>query len=271
MEKEFYLQFVETVNEFKTIKAEHIRSISLKSGNSLRQTQIMLLENGIVPYRYIGNVRLFGLDGQLSLLKTAICIVGCGGLGGFILEYCARLGVGRITLADGDIFDESNLNRQLLCTEAGIGKSKAQSGRKRIEEINAAVEVKSFASFVDSANAAQILAGSDCVIDALDNIETRLLLQEACCKLNIPMIHGAIGNSQVQVTTVLPGCHSLSKLYPAEPCTLPAPGNPVISPALCAALQVAELVKLRTQSRDLLENKLLLYNWLSSDFSILSI
>ncbi|MGB9826199.1 MAG: ThiF family adenylyltransferase, partial [Desulfofundulus sp.] len=106
-----------------------------------REIQITALESGIVPGRYLRNMGTVGVAGQLRLLSSTVAVVGCGGLGGLVVELLARMGVGRLVLVDGDVFDDNNLNRQVLCTEADLGKPKVMAAYERALAVNAAVEV----------------------------------------------------------------------------------------------------------------------------------
>lgn len=181
---------------------------------------------------------------RLKLKNARVCVVGCGGLGGYITELLIRLGVGEIIAVDGDSFDESNLNRQLTCTLETIGKSKAETVVQRAKLIDPDVNVTAVTEFLTAENAEGIIGGCDLVIDALDSIEVRATLHSACKKLGITMVFGAIGPWHIQFGVVPPQSEMFKKLT-ASP---EYHGETMLSfvPSLCASYEVAEAVKLLT-------------------------
>lgn len=183
-------------------------------------------------------------EAECRALRTKkVLVVGCGGLGGYILEYLARIGVGAIRCADGDRFDRSNLNRQLLCTEKTLGKPKAAIAAARlIEIVDPCVSVEADCSFVDDHNVAALVGGCDMVIDALDNIPARKLLAKACRQAGIPYIFGAISGWVAQAALSLPGDKLVETLYP-EDVVVKDKSVLAFTPALCASMQVALCVK----------------------------
>jgi molybdopterin/thiamine biosynthesis adenylyltransferase len=221
-----------------------LEEISRANGVSLREVEIAALEEGVVPARYLLNVDSLGIEGQVRLLRSCVGVCGLGGLGGFAVELLARLGVGRLILVDGDAFVEHNLNRQLLCTHDSLGTPKAEAAARRVRAVNPSVEVEVHRRFF-SQGEGRLFQGADLVVDALDNIPSRLALQEHCAVLGIPMVHGAIAGYTGQVMTVYPGDPGLFALYPTgiERGVEQETGNPPFTPALVASLQVAEVVK----------------------------
>lgn len=220
--------------------------------------------------RYERNMSTLSIEENEKLKDFNICIIGCGGLGGYVIEMLARLGIGSITAVDKDAFDETNLNRQLLSTEAGIGKKKVIAAKERVKEINSNVRITTIDTIFCKENASNILNGHHVVIDALDNMEGRRVLADACEALKIPMIHGAIAGWYGQVSTILPGEGTISKIYPEEEnkgieVEL---GNPSFTPALIASIQVAETLKILFNKGDLLNNRLLTINLLNHEYDI---
>lgn len=207
---------------------------------------------------------------QAVLGRSRVCVVGCGGIGGHVLELLGRLGVGYITAVDGDSFDVTNLNRQLLSTEETLGCPKAAAAKARMASIDPDILLTAVDAYLTQDNAAQLLAGHDLVIDALDSIPTRLLLQRVCAQLGIPLIHGAVEGWFLQVTTVFPGEDTLSRLYPGA-ASEPASRIPVLSfvPAFAASVQVSEAVKLLTGKGAPLRGKILFADLLTGHFDIL--
>ena len=220
--------------------------------------------------RYDRN-RIFSIDQQDELGEKKAAVIGCGGLGGYAIEMLARAGVGHLRVCDGDVFDETNLNRQLLCTEDVLGKSKAEAAAERIKAVNSETEAEAFCCNLTEENADEILAECDVVIDALDSVGAKLMLQRACRRQEIPMIHGAIGGWFGQVTTIFPGNDTLSLIYSYDTEVSQELGNPSFSPALVSAIQVSEAVKVMLGKDDILMRKLLFIDLMTNDFQIVEV
>jgi molybdopterin/thiamine biosynthesis adenylyltransferase len=189
---------------------------------------------------------IFSKDDMKVIKKSNICIVGAGGLGGYILEMFVRAGIGSITIVDGDTFEVSNLNRQLLSNEKNIGTSKVESAFERVTIVNSDIDVLPVYEYLNNNNSMDILKGHDLVIDALDNIQTRKIIQNTCEKLDICMIHGAISGWYGQVAVIYPGDKTIDLIYGNDdkyPSDMNQ-GSPSFTPALVAAVQVAESLKL---------------------------
>ncbi|KNZ42980.1 HesA/MoeB/ThiF family protein [Acetobacterium bakii] len=217
--------------------------------------------------RYERNFPAFSAKDFERIQNTSVCVVGCGGLGGYIIEMLARVGIGSLTLIDGDVFEESNLNRQLFSTEKNLGDSKAKTAAARVKAINKNVKTDYHHMFIHEENGLALIGDSQIVIDALDNVPSRLILQSLCKEKKIPLIHGAIGGWFAQVTTVFPEDDTLSRLYSSETeYDSKSLGNPAFTPALAASLQVSECLKVITKKEDILRNKLLYIDLLSNDF-----
>lgn len=187
--------------------------------------------------RYIKNLSAFTEAECLLLQKKRVLVAGCGALGGYIIEMLLRLGLGCITAADGDLFEESNLNRQLYSSPKLLGRNKAAAAATRAAQINPNVEFISFEENINARNAPALLCGCDAVLDALDSAEDRIMLARACCEAGVPFIHGAVEGWTAQAGISMPGDGLLERSYPAAPAS--SSGAPAFTPALCAALQVS--------------------------------
>ena len=176
------------------------------------------------------------------LKQKRILVVGCGGLGGHIIDQLARIGVGFLRVVDGDVFEASNLNRQLLSCVPLLGISKAKAAADHIARVNPDVAVETAEAFLSESNAESLLENCDIVMDALDNIPSRRILAAACKKANIPYIYGAIQGWVAQAAISMPGDHLINTLYPEE---IEITDRSVLSftPALCASMQTALCVK----------------------------
>jgi molybdopterin-synthase adenylyltransferase len=259
--------------EYTGIDLRGVRRIAGESGRTTREVEIAALRQGIIPLRYYRNIASLGLDGQARLLSSTAAVVGAGGLGGLIIELLARIGVGRLIVIDGDGFTEDNLNRQLLCREGDIGRKKIERAVERAAEVNSAVEVTSCPVFLTAENAAELLSGAGVVVDALDRIGVRILLEEAAARISIPLVHGAIGGFMGQVASVFPGEETLSSsIYRGEGDQASRGieavlGTPTITPAVVASLEAMEAVKILLGRGTPLENELLYLDLESAEFS----
>ena len=195
--------------------------------------------------RYERNIPALTETECALLRQKRVLVVGCGGLGGHIIDQLARIGVGFLRVVDGDVFETSNLNRQLLSAVPLLGVSKATSAADHIARVNPDVSVEAVEAFLTEDNAAEILAGCDIVMDALDNIPSRRILAAACKKANIPYIYGAIQGWVAQAAVSMPGDRLIDRLYPEE---IEIRDKSVLrfTPALCASMQTALCVKLLT-------------------------
>ena len=221
--------------------------------------------------RYLRN-GIFDDDEQEMLKAKKVAVIGCGGLGGYVIEMLARLGVGHLVICDGDVFDETNLNRQLVSVESNIGNNKALEAAKRVLEINSLVRMTVHDEKLCARNGRSKIEDCDVVIDALDTPRDKVLLEELCEELRIPLVHGAISGWFGQVTVIFPGEQTLHRFYRdlAEESeedsseTMIAMnssdpyGNPSFTPALVASLQVSEAVKVLIGRGDVMSQKMTL-------------
>jgi len=223
--------------------------------------------------RYIKNEKMLTPEENLSLQEKKVAVVGCGGLGGFIIEELARLGIGHITAIDGDVFDESNLNRQLLSEPNNVGSSKALAAKERVEIINPDISLVAVNQYLDENSAEELLKSHHVVCDALDNIPSRKLLQKTCKKLEIPFVYGAIAGWYGHVSTIFPEDNTLDIVYDTDESRGEEQelGNPSFTPAIIASLQVAETLKLLIGKGELLRKKLLFVNCLEHKYDIIEL
>ncbi|GAB1477283.1 HesA/MoeB/ThiF family protein [Bacillota bacterium] len=223
--------------------------------------------------RYERNMNTLSPEENKKLKEFRVFVAGCGGLGGFIIEELGRLGIGHITAADGDVFDETNLNRQLLATMESLGKSKAKAAQTRMQDINPEITVEPVSTMICDENCSRLIKGHDLVIDALDNIGSRRILERNCELEGIPMVHGAIAGWYGQVAAIFPGDRTLEKLYPydSDKGIETELGNPSFTPALIASVEVAEGLKILLGRGNVLRNKLLCINLLDHEYEILDI
>lgn len=220
--------------------------------------------------RYARNLGTISPAENELLKAKRVAVVGCGGLGGYIFEMLGRIGVGHITVIDGDVFTPTNLNRQLLSDTEKIGQSKVQSAVARMKLVNPDISVTPVAQWLDEANAQELLRNHHLVMDALDNIPTRLVVAKACTSLKIPLVHGAIHSWYGQVATIMPGDNTMERIYQnPEFQKRDRPSTPSFTPALVAALQVAEAIKLLiNRGKPLCQGNLLLVDTLHNEYRL---
>ena len=244
------------------IALEQIKALSHKFGLPCKEVELAALETCVLPRRYLRNLGTIDRNGQTKLLQAAVAVVGLGGLGGYVLEALARMGIGRLILIDNDRFSDHNLNRQILATESNLSASKPEQAKARVTMINAAVEVTAYEVKATAENLPLLLTSADVVVDALDRLPIRIILQETAQQRGIPLVHGAIGGMLGQVMTIFPGDEGLYALYgrgevPEQGIEVEL-GCPTITPMMVAAWQAQEVMKLLTGIGKPLRHRLLL-------------
>lgn len=238
-------------------------------GISCGKVEDAALELGLLPSRYQRNRQAISVSQQLTLFRSRVAVIGCGGLGGYVIEELARLGVGTIVAIDPDVFEEHNLNRQILSTPATLGRAKTEAAAARVAEINPAVTLIPIQVAYSPENGEELLHGANVIVDALDSIPTRLSLAETCTELGIPMVHGAIGGWYGQVATQFPRDDTIKKLYSrwvAGKGVEQQLGNPSFTPALVASMEVAEVCKIILGRGATLRHRKMVINLLDMEF-----
>lgn len=208
-----------------------------------------------------------GGGGQIRLCQASVLVVGAGGLGSPAAFYLAAAGVGRLGIVDSDTVDLSNLQRQILHTTADQGRRKVESARSRLLELNAEVEVTTHDVRLTEANAAEIMAPCDFVIDGSDNFDTKFLINDVAVAMGKPFSHAGIVRLQGQTMTVVPPDSACYRCLFEE---APAPGEvPGCQQAgilgavagTIGSIQATEAIKyLVGLEEDLLVNRLLTYD-----------
>jgi len=245
----------------EAIALERVQALAGELGVSLREVELTALEARVLPRRYLRSLGTVGWEGQIRLLRSTVAVVGLGGLGGNVVEGLARMGVGHLVVVDGDVFVDHNLNRQVLCAEDDLGLLKAEVARTHVAQINAAVEVVVHSEEGTRENLSRLLEGAEVVVDALDRLPSRLMLQEVAQKMGIPMVHGAIAGYSGQVMTIFPGDGGLRALFgggsvPQQGLEVQL-GCPAATSMMVAAWQVQEVLKILLGRGQLLRHKIL--------------
>jgi len=247
---------------YRSIGMKDLKKLCQGQGLSGRDGQIAALEAGVVPERYARNVRVYSLEEQVALLRSSVCVVGMGGLGGTVVEVLARLGVGTLLLVDGDIFDESNLNRQFLSQEQGLGKPKVQEAATRVGAVNSSVVVHVHQCYLNEDNTLSILSDADVTIDCLGGLKDRFVLEGATKQAGCPLVSAAVAGLSGHVTTIFPSDPGLQLIY-GDAQSLPTAGAesslgclPQIT-TLLAALECSEAARILLKKRPLLRHQLM--------------
>ena len=250
------------------ISWQHQLAAAERFALSVGEVEAAILAADLLPARYQRNREMLTTQQQGQLFHSRVAVIGCGGLGGYVLEELARLGVGELVAIDADCFEEHNLNRQLLSSPGTLGQAKVAAAAQRLAEINPAVTVRPVKDQFTRANGAELLAGADCVVDAVDNMTARLDLEAVCSDLKIPLVHGAIAGWYGHVATVYPGEGTLQKLYrhwTGGKGIEQQLGNPSFTPAVIASLETAEVCKVLLGLGTPLRNRQLTLNLLDME------
>lgn len=226
--------------------------------------------------RYDRNFATLSLDEQQVLARSHVAVIGLGGLGGGVCEMLARTGVGALTLVDGDVFDITNLNRQLLSREDLIGSPKALAARDRIHSINSEVQVTARVAYGDENSFYEMIKEADLVVDCLDSIDARFLLQEAAQKRSIPLVSGAIAGVSGQVTVIFPQDRGYELIYGKKSRNQSRgietqTGNISYCALLVASLEASECIKVLLQRGNILRNKLMIVDLWTNAFEIMDL
>jgi molybdopterin-synthase adenylyltransferase len=221
---------------------------------------------GIMPARYRRNMATISTDQQQQLLKSTVAVIGCGGLGGYLIEELARIGVGKIRAVDPDVFEEHNLNRQILATFDFLGRPKVDAAKLRVGAINPATKLIPIQEALTAENGRELLSGVDVAADALDSVEARLTLSSLCADMGISLVHGSIAGWYGQVLTQAKGEYTLGRIFErargAQGIEVEL-GNPAFTPAVVASLQAAEVVKILLNEGTPLTGRMLFIDLLS--------
>jgi molybdopterin/thiamine biosynthesis adenylyltransferase len=188
---------------------------------------------------------LFLGNGQRKLSKSRIAIIGCGGLGSIAGQYLAMAGIGFLRLIDSDNVEPTNLNRQFFSVQ-DLGKPKVSCLKERLEQLNTEAKIEAIKERFTKENSRKLIRDCDVILDCLDNLETRLVLSDACQKLGKPLVHGSIHGLSGQQVTLLPGSGYIRKILGGK--KQPAGKIPVLGPAsgFIGSLQAMEAIKLIT-------------------------
>ena len=211
-------------------------------------------------------LREVGGPGQQALKAARLAVVGAGGLGAPVALYLAAAGVGSLTLIDPDVVDLSNLQRQVLYAEADLGHPKVAAAQARLTALNAYVNVTGVQAALTPATAVDLLAGHDLVLDGTDDFATRFAVNEACVRLGLPLVSGAIGRwtGQVGVFGSKPCYRCLVPEIPPDAETCSAVGVIGALAGVIGSMMALEAIKVITGAGEALTGRLLIYDALAA-------
>jgi adenylyltransferase/sulfurtransferase len=213
--------------------------------------------------RYHRQILLFGEEGQIKLKAARILVAGAGGLGSPVSIYLAAAGVGTLRIVDCDTVEESNLNRQLLHSSRDIYKRKTVSANEKLTVLNPLIRIEPIHRMIEESTVRGIAKDCDLIVDAMDNFETRHLLNQTAIALGIPLIYGSVRGFYGQVMTIIP------KKTPCLRCVFPVIPPPKTFPIIGAtcgiigSIQANEALKLLTGLGSPLAGRLFLWNGLA--------
>jgi molybdopterin/thiamine biosynthesis adenylyltransferase/rhodanese-related sulfurtransferase len=239
--------------------------------------ELPFMLSGEERIRYSRHLKIpeVGEAGQLKLSASKVLLVGAGGLGCPAAYYLAAAGVGTIGLIDDDVVDRSNLQRQILHTDARVGKKKVDSARETLLALNPGIKCLTFDMRLSVSNVEQIFEQFDIVLDGTDNFQARYLINDACVKLGIPNVHGAVFQFEGYATVFSPERHNgpcYRCIYPEAPPPELAPscaeaGVLGVLPGVIGLLQAVEAIKLIIGLGKPLVGRMLSYDALNAEFS----
>jgi molybdopterin-synthase adenylyltransferase len=226
----------------------------------------MLSQDELARYDRQIMIPEIGLKGQERLKNARVFIAGAGGLGSPVTLYLAAAGVGTLVIADNDRVDISNLNRQILHWQKNIGSKKVESAREKINSFNEHIKVEIIDETINDDNISGLTHGCDAIVDAMDNIATRFVLNRVAIKQRIPFFHGAVSGLEGRVTTIIPGktaCIGCMYRSDTKSGKFPVLG---VTPGLIGIIQATEVIKYLTNMGELLLNRLLIYDGMDLRF-----
>lgn len=225
----------------------------------------MLSDRELARYSRQISISGWGNEGQEKLKKGKVVVAGAGGLGSAVLIYLAAAGVGYIRVIDSDKVETTNLNRQVLYTDQDIGRRKARAAAERLEFLNHDIRVEPIVDVIGEDNVMDLVEGC-LIVDAMDNLPTRFLLNRGALKRKLPLFHGAVYAWEGRATTIIPDkTPCLQCLYQGV-----IPGKPPVvgvAPAVIGCIQAAEVIKYLLGMGDLLAGRLLMYDGLAMTFN----
>jgi len=259
--------------EFHTLSQADLLDYARRHHLTHRQAVAEALREGLFPECYERNFPSLSCPEQLRLFDSSVLVAGLGGLGGTLTTLLARVGVGRLLLADGDVFAPSNLNRQWLATQATLGLNKAEVATRNLQDINPALLAEAIPANLTAANLAPCLAQVQVALDGLDSLPARRDLFTAAQAAGVPLVHGAAQGRFGQVATILPDDPGAFHRIYGEASRESHEPREILAPtaSLIASLQVQEALRLLLGKPPLYRGRLAHYDGDTGCLELLSL
>ncbi|MBI9079123.1 MAG: ThiF family adenylyltransferase [Pseudodesulfovibrio sp.] len=258
-------------DEGETISLDAIATIAREHAIPGYIVEAEALRNDVYPTRYLRNMDGITKNDQIRLLESSIAQVGLGGLGGSLLEIFIRTGIGRIRTADDDDFEETNLNRQALSTLGNIDCPKSEAALERGSLVNSSMKIEAWNQYLKQPNFQDFLTGCDVVVDALGGLETRLAVQQAAAKANIPLVTGALAGWTGYVGVVMPGQSGPADIMGHDNAVEEILGCPAAAVTFIASVMATETIKILTGNHSTLAGNMFVIDLKSLTFDTVSI
>lgn len=261
---------------FRALSVKNVQALAERYRIPGRDVEITALKSNILPQRYSRNMKAFSLRQQAEVLGSSVTVVGLGGLGGTVAELLARTGVGTLHVVDGDRFEESNLNRQALCTEETLEMTKVSAAVNRIRAINSSIVVSPHETYLTEETGPSIIGDSLAVVDCLGGVTERFMLEKAAKQAARPLISAAMAGLSGHVTTIFPEDRGLELIY-GNPRDLPSDGAEAVlgcppqTMNILASCQCSEVVKVLLKQENVLRNRMLALDLEDYTFEIVSL
>lgn len=253
------------------LSTQAVSDIAARFDTAGHAVESAALRAGIYPVRYLRNMTSITVDDQIKLLDSSIAQVGLGGLGGNLLDILLRTGVGRIKAADGDVFEESNLNRQALSSMDNLNQPKAEAAYAKAVLTNPSIELDARNTFLTPESFPDFLENCELAIDALGGLDNRLHLQQAAAQAGIPLVTGALAGWSGYIGTVLPGQLGPADIMGTDNGAEETLGCPSSAVAFFASLMAAEAIKVLTGASKTLAGRMLVVDLKTLSFETISI
>jgi len=219
-----------------------------------------------------------GIEGQEKLKKAKVLVIGAGGLGCPVLQYLTVAGIGKIGIAEFDMVDETNLQRQVLYGSGDVGKLKSITAKSALEHINSLIEFEIFNLRIDTSNSIDIFKNFDIIVDATDNLDARYIINDSCVILDKPMVHGSIYQYEGLISVFNykggPTYRCYNPFVSVTEFKNPSPSDVGlfgVLPGIAGTYMANEVIKIITETGDVLSGKVLLINILNNTFNYFSL
>ena len=214
-----------------------------------------------------------GIKGQEMLKNAKVLVIGAGGLGCPILQYLTAAGIGKIAIAEFDMVDESNLQRQVLYGSSDIGKLKSIIAKNHLEHLNSLVEIEIINLRIEKSNSLNVFKKFDVIVDATDNLPSRYVINDSCIRLDKPMVHGAIYKYEAIISVFNykngPTYRCFNPEVVDKSFVNPPPsqvGLFGVLPGIAGTYMANEVIKIITETGEILSGKVLLINIFNNTF-----